>query len=473
MTGEILSPPSPSDKVSESDTLTPDTRPAKPSLDFPLFAHQTGRWAKKVKGKLIYLGPWSDPDGALKTWRAIESGKTIKQAKAVAKRQPVKDKPAKPSPDFPLFAHASRRWAKKVRGKLHYFGKWEHSQAALDKWLKEKDYLLAGKRPPVNYDGMTVRRLCDYFFASKQAKHQTGEITTRTLNEYETTCTTLAAAFGDVLADDLTANDFAKLRQQLAKRLGMIRLGNEIVRSRSVFKFAVANRHITMPVCFGTEFARPSAKALRIERAKKGVKIIEADEVRQLIDMADTNMKAMILLAINAGMGNADIAEMRFHHIDLSAATITYPRPKSGIDRKAYLWPQTVKAVEQAISKRPEAKDKADADRVFITRYGNAWNGDTTDNPITKEFSKMLASMGTRRKGMSFYALRHTFRTAVDSLPDQRAIDRVMGHVSQHISAAYVEFIDDARLKAVADHIHRWLFNEPMAKATTGKRGDK
>src|SRR5262245_57089355 len=50
-------------------------------------------------------------------------------------------------PDFPLHAHATGRWAKKVRGRRHYFGPWADPDGALAKYLAEKADRHAGRTP--------------------------------------------------------------------------------------------------------------------------------------------------------------------------------------------------------------------------------------------------------------------------------------------------------------------------------------
>src|SRR5262249_18279443 len=52
---------------------------------------------------------------------------------------------------IPAFSpHATRRWATKIRGKLHYFGSWADSDGALKKYLDQKDDLCAEKTPHVS-----------------------------------------------------------------------------------------------------------------------------------------------------------------------------------------------------------------------------------------------------------------------------------------------------------------------------------
>ena len=90
------------------------------------------------------------------------------------------DKPSKPTPNFPLFPHATKRWAKKIRGKMEYFGPWDDPDAALTKYLTEKDALHTGRKPREVSTGVTVKELSNAFLNHKKAFQDAGELSPRT-----------------------------------------------------------------------------------------------------------------------------------------------------------------------------------------------------------------------------------------------------------------------------------------------------
>jgi integrase len=370
-------------------------------------------------------------------------------------------KPNKPYPDFPLFPHATRRWAKKIRGQTHYFGPWSDPDAALANYLDQKDALHAGRKPREAIGGVTIKELCNQFLNAKRALVDSGELTNRSWQDYKAAGDLIVSHFGKGrLVADLDPDDFATLRTRLAKKWGPVTLGNVIQRMRVVFKFAWDNGLIDRPVRYGQGFKRPSRKVVRIDRAKKGPKLFSADEIKRLLAAAGPAMRAMILLGINAGFGNSDCGHLPLSAVDLDAGMIDFPRPKTGIPRRCPLWTETVEALREASAGRPEPKEELHAGLVFITKYGLPWAKDTADQTLAKEFGKLLRALHvTGRKGLGFYTLRHTFRTVADESKDQPGVDFIMGHEVPHMSSVYRETISDERLKAVADHVRAWLFD--------------
>jgi integrase len=380
-------------------------------------------------------------------------------------------KPEKPYPDFPLFPHANGQWAKKIRGKLHYFGLWGDPQGALEKYRREKDALHAGREPRPATDALTVKDLCNKFLGLKRHMMDIGEITVRTWHEYKAACDWLVSAFGKArLVCDLNPDDFARLRARIADRRGPVGLGNEIQRVRSVFKYAFDAMLVDTPVRFGPGFARPSKKVMRLNRARKGVRMFEAEEIRRMLDAAGTPLRAMILLGINAGLGNADVGTLPAAAVNLETGWVNFPRPKTGIGRRFPLWPETVSALREALAKRPEPKLEEHAGLLFVTKYGGSWHksGETIDNPVSKEMRKLLDGLGIGG-GRNFYALRHTFETVAGEAKDQPAVDHIMGHADESMAAVYRERVGDGRLRAVVEHFRAWLF--PAAGGTAGDRG--
>ena len=390
-----------------------------------------------------------------------------------------KSKPVKPYPGFPLFPHANGLWAKKIRGKLHYFGPWKDAQAALDLYLEQRDDLHAGRRPRQFGDGFTVRDLANHFLTSKQRQVDADEIKLKTFSDYHGVAARIIEVFGpDRLVSDLRPDDFGELRAVIARNRGPVATAGQIVQSKMLFTHAFANELIDRPVAYGSQFSRPPQKALRAARNRpEKSRMFEPTEIKALISGASVPMQAMIYLGLNAGFGNTDVAELPISAIDFEAGVIDFPRPKTAISRRCPLWPETIEALRAAIEARPAPISPADQGLVFVTKPGHRWvrvrrkaspgKGQavaTLIDAVGQEFSKLRRAQADDRLGRGFYSLRHTFRTVVDELPDRPAVDRIMGHESTaDMRVAYVERIDDGRLRAVTVHVRRWFL------ATAGK----
>jgi len=373
----------------------------------------------------------------------------------------------KPRPDFPLFPHASGRWAKKIHGKFRYFGPMAADslgEAALQRWLDEKDDLLA-RREPRRGGGVTIKYLCDAFLTAKEALVDAGEISRSHFFDYKAGCLRVADTFGrQTPVDTLRPDDFEKLRQDIATTYGPVSLGNEVQRIRSVFKWGIDTELLEKAVRFGPNFRKPSKKVRRLARKKSGQRLLGVGEMRRLIDKADVQLRAMILLGINCGLGQHDLATLPLSRLDLHRGWHSYERPKTGIDRRAALWPETVKALKEAIEERRKPIADEDSDLTFITKYGRRWvrcndNGVWIDG-IGGEFRKLARSLDMKHAGATFYSLRRTFRTIADEAGDQPATVFIMGHADEDtdMSATYRQRIDDSRLRKVSNYVRNWLF---------------
>ena len=391
--------------------------------------------------------------------------------------------PKLPSKDFPLRIHkGSGYWCKKVQGRVYYFGKIADDpkgQAALGEWLRVKDDLLAGREPRANTDGLTVAELCNQFLAHKEGLRNNGEITPRTFRGHYDSCESLVKQIGrNRLVVDLVPADFRKLRTTLAKRLGAVSLRGEMQRIRGVFKFAFDDGLILAPMRYGQGFAKPGLDTVRRERgqhkAKHGLRMFEAQEIRLILTNVKQPMRAMVLLAANTGFGATDLARLPMRAVDLDNGWLDFARPKTGVDRRIPLWPETVAAIREWLPLRPKAFDKADNGILFLTRRGTLWVCPSFKTGVTKDtlglkFTKILIKLGLKRPRLGFYGLRHGFETIAGETTDQVAVDAVMGHVAQGMAATYRERIGDDRLKRVTDHVRQWLFGNTDDDTTAKK----
>lgn len=433
-------------------------KPQKPRPDFPLFAHASGVWAKKIKGSLKYFGPWDKPSEAEARYlEFIATGeeKTPGKSKGNGPKLPK---------GFPLTLRKDGRFCKQIRGQMHYFG--TDRDDALRQYNAMRDEAFApAMRKSRRAGQLTVKQLCDKFLENFGRQVESGERAKRTYNDYKSITKQILAHFGEArLVESIKPLDFADYRAKFATGREPKTVLNFVIRNKVVFNFAHEFQLVSDPFHWGKFFAPPSDKTLAMARDKAPRKLFEAEDIHHALKVANVDQKAMILLGINCAFGPMDISRLEYSKIDRKGKWVKHIRSKTGRNRDCALWQETLDALDAWEKMRPKSEFK---NLIFVTPHGKAWMlpGDNSTSEFCRYFQDVWASFDA---GKSFYALRHTFRTiAGEHVHDKDAIRWIMGHTAprgEQMSDNYNQRQLPERIKAVTDAVHDWLFDKKAGK---------
>lgn len=368
----------------------------------------------------------------------------------------ARTKPSKPHKDFPLYAHASGRWAKKVKGKTLFFGKWDEPQKALEKWLDQKDDLLAGRKPRAS-DGRQISAAdaCNKYLDFIEDQVESGKKSEAWYIDNKRTMSIFLTTVGRNWAiESLTIGDFAEVSKTLDKTLNSpVTIRNHNHRVRGLFKWLKKSGLIDSIPNFGPAFDPPKQVEIDRHNDSKPVKQLSRREIRSLLRVSkDSNpqLYAAILLAINTGCQNKDIETLLVRHIDFKAGWYVQPRSKRAKKRRAKLWPRTIRAIKKLMENRGLRQD----DLIFRSAVGKPYH---SKNCISKEFKPIKDAAGILTANVGFQWIRHSFITEASQTGDLIAVQLACGHAPRSITENYIHSVYDARLEKISDHVNEWL----------------
>jgi integrase len=347
-------------------------------------------------------------------------------------------KPKKRNSKFPLTLHKTGQYCKKIRRKIYYFGK--DKNRALEKYLEVASLLHSGKPSlALSSDKISLRTLCKLYLTHQDNRVTAGEIKQRQLADQNELLTKFVTAIGgNPLVSEITTLDLQNYRAKLIReKKAKNTINNHISAIKAMFNWALENE-IVSPSSI------PNLKAIKkLQNSKEEKPTFTPEQLRTIFTAASPQMKAMIWLGVNCGLGCTDCAELQWKHIDFENRRLHYPRGKTGVNRNLPLWEETIKALE-VLPRNNE--------RIFSTQRGNPWVRNelkvTTDGKvkavrdyaITKEFKKLLKKVGiVTEKGEGFYTLRRTAATLTARTKDPYAVQKLLGHADLRMSMVYIQ----------------------------------
>lgn len=336
-----------------------------------------------------------------------------------------------------------RGWYKRVAGDV----RWICSDIAAptgdvaDQIFEERFYDLC--QPAKSSSQMTVEELFERFTAGKLESARAQRLSMRTVRDYADAGARFVEAVGTVQASRVEPRHFTAFARAIDKYSPSRRL-KLVILIRGGFRWAFESDLIQKMPDFGVDLRGPSKADFRRHKAKRGPMLYSRDEVSALLEHAAGQLEAMILLALNGGLGNTDLSAIPKAAVDLEKGLLKFSRGKTGIERLIPLWPEFVDAYLALEVPGP---------LLFLHHSGNLWVDEQKSNQdrIALAFAELCITAKVPNRG--FYTLRRTHRTYADEVGDQRAAAAIMGHDTGDIGGIYVQRISLERLQAIVDHV--------------------
>ena len=197
----------------------------------------------------------------------------------------------------------------------------------------------------------------------------------------------------------------------------------------------------------------------RFGGGSRSVPTISLDEVRILIGQAPGQLKLHLLLMLNCGMTQVDIADLQPREVDWTEGRIKRKRSKTDDHEHVptvdyVLWPRTRKLLEQFGQRA--------ADRVLLTASNRPWLRDEllADGKRSKVDAIKSNYVHLQRKTGIRHPMKLLRKTSATMIESHELFGRYTGHFLGHAPRSLAERHYAAPSKDLFDKVVNWLGNQ-------------
>jgi len=340
------------------------------------------------------------------------------------------------------------RWRKQIDGKMHYFGSvnpksvnksYRAAELRYYEFLAEREVKLPVE---IKVAKLTVEDFGEKYLQSCFTRYERGDISATWFEKIRIS----VCHFIEYLQTDLS---LSKLNEMTLDDYRNYTLSLPISTStnKSISLWTAKSRLdiVKLMIKWGYQMAlidtlpRNLDQYSRITIPEPTVNRFSREEIHTLYSAASERTKMFMLLALNTGVGQAYISDLRIGEVDIEQGRIVRKRTKTKVHCEFALWPLTVEMLKQHGNLDGEPND-----RVFLSKSGHPLVREyfiddkfkRTDAIRSAFFRLMKKTKMPNHRG--FYSLRKTAASEIEAI-DPAVTEMFLAHSEKAMKKHYAE----------------------------------